>query len=97
MLINILRTDEYKRLIIEECGYLPSVPGHDMYGACRELMYGIPNHKLKSFFREIVKERKNNTALLKNTPSELRQLCLSLGLDKRGIEILLLKLNTQIN
>lgn len=97
VLINILRTDEYKRLIIEECGYLPSVPGHDMYGACRELMYGIPNHKLKSFFREIVKERKNNTALLKNTPSELRQLCLSLGLDKRGIEILLLKLNTQIN
>lgn len=97
MLINILRTDEYKRLIIKECGYLPSVPGHDMYGACRELMYGIPNHKLKSFFRDIVKERKNNTALLKNTPSELRQLCLSLGLDKRGIEILLLKLNTQIN
>ena len=25
VLINILRTDEYKRLIIEECGYLPSV------------------------------------------------------------------------
>lgn len=97
MLINILRTDEYKRLIIEECGYLPSVPGHDMYGACRELMYGISTHKLKSFFRDVVKERKNNTALLKNTPSELRQLCLSLGLDKRGIEILLLRLNTQIN
>ena len=97
VLINILRTDEYKRLIIEECGYLPSVPGYNMYGACRELMYGISTHKLKSFFRDIVKERKNNTTLLKNTPSELRQLCLSLGLDKRGIEILLLRLNTQIN
>lgn len=96
-LINIFRTDEYKRLIIEECGYLPSVLGHNMYGACRELMYGIPTHKLKSFFCEIVKGRKNNTALLKSTPSELRQLCLSLGLDERGIEILLLRLKTKIN
>ncbi len=97
VLINILRTDEYKRLIIEECGYLPSVPGYNMYAACRELMYGIPTSKLKSFFRDTVKERKNNTALLKNAPPELRQLCLSLGLDKRGIEILLLRLNAQIN
>lgn len=97
MLINILRTDEYKRLIIEEYGYLPSVSGYNMYGACRELMYGIPTPKLKSFFRDIVKKRKNNAALLKNTPPELRQLCLSLGLDKNGIELLLMRLNTQIN
>lgn len=97
MLINILRTDEYKKLIIEENGYLPSVPGHNMYNACRELMNEISTHKLKSFFCEIVKERKNNTALLKNIPPELRQLCLSLGLNKRGIEMLLLRLNTKIS
>lgn len=97
VLINILRTDEYKRLVTEEYGYLPNVPGHKMYSACLELMHKIQSHKIKSFFRNIVKERKNNTALLIRTPSELRQLCLSLGLDKKGIETLLLRLNTQIN
>lgn len=97
VLLNILHTDEYKRLIIEEYGYLPSVSGHNMYGACRELMYGIPTYKLKSFFRDVVKGRRNNTALLKKAPSELRQLCLSLGLDEKGIKLLLTRLNAQIN
>lgn len=97
VLLNILHTDEYKRLIIEEYGYLPSVSGYNMYGACRELMYGIPTYKLKSFFRDVVKGRRNNTALLRKAPSELRQLCLSLGLDEKGIELLLTRLNAQIN
>jgi len=97
VLINSLRTDEYKRLIIQECGSLPDVPGHDLYDACRNLMHDIPAQTLKLYFRDTLKERKNNTALLKSTPSELRQLCLSLGLDKKGIETLLLRLNTHIN
>ena len=97
MLINVLRTEEYKRLITEEYGYLPNIPGYNLYGACLELMLNIPDQKLKSFFCNTIKKRKNNTALLKSTPSELRQLCLSLGLDKRGLETLILRLNTQIN
>lgn len=97
VLINCLRTEEYKSLIIRELGNLPDVPGHCMYDACRGLMHGIPAEKLKSFFIDTMKERKNNTALLKSIPLELRQLCLCLGLDKRGIEGLLSRLNTQIN
>ena len=97
VLINCLHTEEYKSLIVRECGYLPKVPGHCMYDACRRLMHDIPAEKQRSFFRDTVKGRKNNTALLKSIPFELRQLCLSLGLDKRGIDGLLLRLNTQIN
>ena len=97
VLINCLRTEEYKSLIVRECGNLPKVPGHCMYDACRRLMHDIPTEKQRSFFRDTVKGRKNNTALLKSIPLELRQLCLSLGLDKRGIDGLLLRLNTQIN
>lgn len=97
VLINSLHTDEYRGLIVREYGNLPSVPGYSMYDACRELMREIPTEKLKSFFLDTMKRRKNNTSLLKSIPFELRQLCLSLGLDKKGIEGLLLKLNTQIN
>lgn len=97
VLINCLRTDEYKRLIINETGKLPDVLGYDLYDACRKLMHDIPAQKLKFYFSDTVKLRKNNTALLKSTPAELRQMCLSLGLDKRNIDTLLFRLNTQIN
>ena len=97
VLINCLHTEEYKNLIVRECGNLPNVPGHYMYDACRKLIHEIPVERQKSFFLDTVKGRKNNTALLKSVPSELRQLCLSLGLDKKRIECLLFRLNTQIN
>ena len=39
VLINSLRTDEYKRLIIQECGSLPDVPGHEAEAGTEVLLH----------------------------------------------------------
>lgn len=97
ILINCLHTEEYKTLVSTFTGNLPDVPDYMMYEACKEIMRTIPTKQLKEFFLEAVKKRKNNTEQLKDVPQELRQMCLSLGLSKRNIELLLYRLDEQLN
>ena len=96
VLMSVFHTDEYKRFIVQEFGALPLVPGHQMYDVCREMMQDIPLQKLKSFFHDTLKRRKNNTTLLKKVPMEFRQMFLSLGLDERRAETLLQRLNARL-
>lgn len=96
VLMSVFHTDEYKRFIVQEFGALPLVPGHQMYDVCREMMQDIPLQKLKFFFHDTLKRRKNNTTLLKKVPMEFRQMFLSLGLDERGAETLLQRLNARL-
>ncbi len=97
LMMKCLHTNEYERIISNRFGKLPDVPGYMMYNACQELMKTIPESELKRFFREAVKSRTNNFVRLCQLPYELRQICLSLGLKERDVDILISRMNNKIN
>lgn len=97
LMMKCLHTNEYERIISNRFGKLPDVPGYTMYDACQELMKTIPESELKRFFREAVKSRTNNFVRLCQLPYELRQICLSLGLKERDVDILISRMNNKIN
>lgn len=97
VLINCLRTEEYKRLVTSEIGHVPDVPGANLYDYCKGVIETLPVKRLKSFFLDAIKTRKNNTNILSASPQELRQICLSLELSLNNINTLIANLNNTIN
>lgn len=96
ILIKSVRCKEYKNIIKAYFGSLPEVSCYDMFDACNALMRQIPCDVLHSLFLTEIKKRVNNTNLLHHIPAEIRQMCLSLNLDKQQSEALINKLNTNI-
>ena len=93
LLMKCLRTDEYKKIVLDFYGVLPDVSCFKMYEECEKLIRQIPRDKLQCYFLDIMKSRKNNTILLKKAPFEIRQICLQLGLSLDQISVLLTRLN----
>lgn len=96
ILIKSVRSKEYKNIIKTYFGRLPEVSCYEMFDVCKELMHQIPCDILHSLFLREMKNRANNTNLLPHIPAEIRQMCLSLNLNKQQSEVLINKLNTNI-
>lgn len=97
ILMECLRTEEYKTIITSRIGALPDVPAYMLYDVCKELMKSIPEKYLKVDFRNLLKQRKKNLSLLSDVPYELRQICLALGLTEKLSGVLISRLNQQLN
>lgn len=89
LIMKLLHTNEYKNIIKIHYGEIPSVSCFEMYDSCLSLMNEIPKTSLRTLILNEIKKRKNNTSVLKNYPSELRQIALSLNL--RDMELSSLK------
>ena len=83
ILMQCLRTQEYKNIVFSYDGAIPNVSEYEMYDACKERIRQIPSLKLNELFLEEIKRRKNVTNKLKEVPMELRQICLSLNLSEK--------------
>lgn len=96
VLMRSIRTTEYKNIVKNYFGKLPEVSCFEMFEECKSLISKIPQSELHKLFLMEIKRRKNNTSILKSMPIEIRQICLSMNLDKKRSEILLNKLNNAI-
>lgn len=96
LLMQCLRTQEYKNIVSLYDGDLPKVNDYCMYDACKMRIKTIPLPQLNDFFLQEIKKRRNVTNELKEIPKELRQICLSLNLSKREREKLMMQLNDPI-
>lgn len=95
-IIRSIRTHEYKNIVEQHFGELPSVNSFEMYNACGRLMKQIPNDRLNMLFIEQLKNRKSNTNIVSNFYREIRQLGLAMNIDAETYQQLFLKLNKPI-
>ena len=96
LLMRVLHTQEYKNIIETYYGSVPNVSCFKMFDYCFEMMKQIPVDVLRPLVLKEIKNRKNNTSLLRSSPIELRQITLSLNLKKEEIVILKESLNKPI-
>lgn len=96
VLMRSIRTMEYKNIVTNYFGKLPDVSCFDMFQECKSLISKIPQSELHKLFLMEIKKRKNNTSILKSLPIEIRQICLSMNLNRKQSDILLDKLNNAI-
>ncbi len=97
VLITCLRTKEYEQIIRDYYGDLPKVPDYDMYSECKKMMRAIPGKILRIALLELMKKRKKDMLVLKNVPKELRQICLSMNLLPKDIDVLANRLEMKLN
>jgi hypothetical protein len=92
-----LRTKEYQQIIRDYYGDLPKVPDYEMYSECKKMMRAIPEKNLRIALLEQMKKRKKDMLVLKNVPKELRQICLSMNLLPKDIDVLANRLEMKLN
>lgn len=96
-LMSCLRTTEYKNIVTSLGVSLDGIMGYDMYKFCHNIISHEDSDKVRALFLREIKNRKNNTSLLRRYPMFLRQMMLSLNLSKCKANKLLKQLNTNIN
>lgn len=82
-MMKILYTHEYRKLVVDFCGRLPSCDNLSMYPACSSELSKIPVLQLKEAFLKCLTQRvckKKSRVLLRASPLSLRQVVVSLGL-----------------
>ncbi len=96
-LMSCLRTNEYKNITLSLGASLDGIAGYDMFSFCYNVISKADTSKVREFFLQEVKKRKNNTAFLRNYPMPIRQMMLSLNLSKDKANKLLEQLSININ
>ncbi len=62
-IMKILHTHEYKSMARKHYGLLPPMTSFNQFEVCRELLFGIPNAQLNSYFIKFMKARQQGNAL----------------------------------
>ena len=83
ILMQILNTDEYKRIVQKYYGELPKMNSFNQYKICYNLIESIPIIRLNEMYLEEIKKRKLDQVLSSHTHKELNQICLALRLKKK--------------
>lgn len=96
LVMRVLRTQEFKNIISHYYGALPNVSCFEMFDYCSNLIKHIPTEKLRLYVLNEIKSRRNSTPYIKQLPSELRQIALSLNLKSEEIVLLKETLNKPI-
>lgn len=96
-LMRSVRTSEYKNIIKQYYGSLPIMNSFTMFNDCEILMGSIPSNILSELFNNELKKRKNNTVNLRKYQAELKQLSLSMNLNRNSYDQLIVALNQPIN
>lgn len=95
-LMRVVRTNEYKNIVMEYYGILPKMNSFNMFSICESLISEIPNDVLNNLFINELKKRKTNTSKIKIYQKELRQLGLAMSLDEVKYSELVSVLNEPI-
>ncbi|SHN20295.1 sce7726 family protein [Flavobacterium xinjiangense] len=94
--IRSIRTNEYKGIIKQYYGELPTMNSFNMFDICSDLLAQIPKEDLNKLFIEQLKKRKSNTIKIDSFFKELRQIGLAMNINDKMHQNLLAKLNKPI-
>lgn len=83
ILMQSVRTPEYKWMVQQINGYLPDVSCFQMYDVCKEILRGVPDDRLHQLFNSAVKMRKTQIGSLADKYSYVRQMFLSIGVSRK--------------
>jgi hypothetical protein len=96
-LMDILHSNEYKKIIKKYYGFLPEMTSFNQFEKCSSLMKKIPAEDLNQLFIEQMKTRNISNELSVRCFRELNQLSLSLNLNKIDKQKFVKNLNTCLN
>ncbi len=97
VIMNILRTAEYKSLVQSYYGMLPKMTSFNQYDLCKRLIKEIPVDKLNNLFIQLMKRRAFKPQISNRNYTELNQINLSLKLNKKQKEKMILNLKSPLN
>ena len=97
ILMQILNTKEYKRIVEKYYGALPQMNSFNQYKVCFDLIKSIPIVQLNQMYLEQIKKRRFDRILSSRTYKELNQICLALKLKKNEKRILIENLKQPIH
>lgn len=95
-IMKILHTHEYKSMVLEHYGFLPSMTSFNQFDVCRELLFDIPNVQLNSYFIKFMKTRQQGSALSKRNYREFNQMSLAMKLSQEERNNLITHLKSPI-
>lgn len=96
-LIRSIRTTEYKNIVQQYYGVLPTMTSFTMFEICSGLIRNIPDVELHKLFIGELKKRKSNVKIIETFTSELRQLFFAMNINQNMYQKLFGKLNQAIN
>jgi hypothetical protein len=96
VLMQILNTNEYKKIVKKYFGELPIMNSFDQYEKCFNLIRSIPIIELNQLFLEQIKNRKVDNVLSTQRYKELNQISLALKLSKKEKQTLINNLKQPI-
>lgn len=96
VLMEILHTKEYLKIVHRYYGNIPNMSVFDQFDVCKELISKIPTQELNSLFLKLMKERKINNLFFNKINNEFNQICLSLNLSKDQKDNLVYQLKSNI-
>ena len=96
VLMEVLHTKEYLKIVQEYYGNIPNMSVFDQFEICKELISKIPTKELNSLFLKLIKERKVNNLFFNKINNEFNQICLSLNLSKDQKDNLVYQLKSNI-
>ncbi len=94
VLMQVLHTKEYIKIVKEYYNELPAMNSFNQFKICKELISKIPFNKLNILFLETMKARKVNNIFFEKRYNEFNQICLSLNLKQIERDNLILNLKS---
>lgn len=96
ILMTCLRADEYEFIAEHYGGVSLSESKYKHYGECKEVLKCMDSKLLHDAFLETIEKRKSGFDVLKQTPRELYQICLSMHLTAKQMDVINNCLNNKI-
>ena len=96
VLMTCLRANEYEYIAEHFAKARLADAKYKHYDECKKILSGMDGELLHDAFLTTIKQRKSSFNLLEQTPHELYQICLSLHLTSKQLELLKCSLNNKI-
>lgn len=97
VLMTCLRAEEYESIAVHFADAHLSESKHKHFEECKAVMNSMDNEVVRSAFLETIEKRKSSFDLLRQTPHELYQICMSMHLTGKQLGVIINCLNNKIN
>ena len=96
VLMTCLRADEYESIAEDYAEACLSDKKYKHFEECKEILKGLGTEQLHNAFLETIEKRRSSFSLLKQAPRELYQICMSMHLNGKQLDVITNSLNNKI-
>ena len=97
VLMTCLRAEEYEAIAEQYAGAQLSDSKYKHFEECKAVLKSMDGKQLHDAFLETIEKRNSSFSLLKQTPYELYQICLSMHLTGKQLDCIIKSLNNKIS